>query len=165
VTGKPAAASVSRRLAAAAPYSYHADPAVPAFPDDKGLVVFDGVCVLCSGFVQFILEHDPAFAFRLTTAQSPLGQALFRHYGLDTQTFETNLVLIEGRPYAKLDTVAAVGARLGWPWRAAAVLRLLPRVLGDWVYDRVARNRYALFGRTEHCMLPPPEWRERFIDS
>jgi predicted DCC family thiol-disulfide oxidoreductase YuxK len=163
VTGKPAAASASRHLSQAQPYSYRADPAVPAFPDDKGLVVFDGVCVLCSGFVQFILEHDPAFVFRLTTAQSPLGQALFRHYGLDTETFETNLVLIEGRAYAKLDTVAAVGARLGWPWRAAVVLRLLPRVLGDWVYDRVARNRYALFGRTEHCMLPPPEWRERFI--
>ena len=51
------------------------------------------------------------------------------------------------------------------PWRALAILRLLPRRLGDWVYDCVARNRYALFGRTEHCMLPPPEWRERFIDS
>ena len=59
------------------------------------------------------------------------------------------------------------------PWRSASagagallsVLRLLPRPLGDWLYDRVARNRYALFGRTEHCMLPPPEWRDRFIGS
>jgi predicted DCC family thiol-disulfide oxidoreductase YuxK len=154
----------SRRLAEAAPYSYRADPAVPAFPDDKVLVVFDGVCVLCSRFARFILKRDRAFAFRMTTAQSPLGQALYRHYGLDTEEFETNLVIAGGRPYAKLDSVAMTGARLGGVWRALALLRLLPRPLADWLYDRVAQNRYALFGRTDSCMIPPPEWRERFLE-
>jgi predicted DCC family thiol-disulfide oxidoreductase YuxK len=77
-------ARISCRLAAAAPYSYRTDPAVPAFPDDKVLVVFDGVCVLCSGLAKFILKRDRASAFRLTTAQSRLGEALYRHYGLDT---------------------------------------------------------------------------------
>jgi predicted DCC family thiol-disulfide oxidoreductase YuxK len=144
-------------------YSYRTDPAVPAFPDDKALVVFDGVCVLCSGFARFILKRDRNFAFRLATAQSPLGQALYRHYGLDPDAFETNLVLADGRAWAKLDTVAVVGERLGGPWRALRVLRFVPRSLGGWLYDRVARNRYRWFGRTEHCMLPPPEWRDRFI--
>ena len=157
-------ASVSRRLAAAPAYSYRTDPAVPAFPDDKVLVVFDGVCVLCSGFAKFILKRDRAFAFRMTTAQSPLGQALYRHYGLDTDEFETNLVIVGGRAYGKLDSVAIAGERLGGPWRAVALLRLLPRVLADWFYDRVARNRYALFGRADSCMIPPPEWRERFLE-
>ena len=100
--------------------------------------------------------RSAAFAFRLTTAQSPLGQALFRHYGLDTETFETNLVLIDGRAYAKLDSVAAVCQRLGGRWRLLTALRLLPRPLADWLYDRIARNRYALFGRTDPCMIPPP---------
>jgi predicted DCC family thiol-disulfide oxidoreductase YuxK len=158
-----AARSLSQRLSEAPSYSYRSDPAVPAFADDKALLVFDGVCVLCSGFARFILKRDKRFAFRLATAQSPLGQALFRHYGLDAETFETNLVLADGIPYAKLDTVAAVGARLGGVWRALALLRLLPRPLADWLYDRVARNRYGLFGRTEACMVPPPEWRDRFI--
>jgi predicted DCC family thiol-disulfide oxidoreductase YuxK len=157
-------AGIRRRLAEAAPYSYRVDPAVPPFPDDKALVVFDGVCVLCSGFARFILKRDRAFAFRLTTAQSPLGQALYRHYGLDTSEFETNLVIADGRAYAKLDSVAAVGERLGGPWRALALLRLLPRWFADWLYDRVALNRYGLFGRTESCMIPPPAWRERFIE-
>ncbi len=159
-----AAGSLSQRLSKAPPYSYRADPAVPPFPDDKVLVVFDGVCVLCSGFARFILRRDKRFAFRLATAQSPLGQALFRHYGLDPETFETNLVLADGRAWAKLDSVAVAGERLGGPWRALSLLRLLPRPIADWLYDRVARNRYALFGRTEHCMIPPPEWRERFIE-
>lgn len=158
-----AAGSASQRLSEALPYRYRADPRVPAFPDDKALVVFDGVCVLCSGFARFILKRDRAFAFRLTTAQSPLGQALYRHYGLDPDAFETNLVLADGRAHAKLDSIAATGERLGGPWRALSLLRLLPRSLADWLYDRVARNRYALFGRTESCMIPPPEWRDRFI--
>lgn len=155
--------SASRRLSEAPPYSYRTDAAVPAFPDDKALVVFDGVCVLCSGFARFILKRDSAFAFRLTTAQSPVGQALFRHYGLDTETLETNLVLIDGRPYAKLDTVAAVAGRLGGMWRLASVLQVVPRPVGDWLYDRIARNRYRLFGRHDYCMTPEPQWRERFI--
>jgi predicted DCC family thiol-disulfide oxidoreductase YuxK len=157
-------ADISRRLAQAAPDSYRTDPGVPVFPDDKALVVFDGVCVLCSGFAKFILERDRAFAFRLTTAQSALGQALYRHYGLDAQEYETNLVIADGRAYGKLDSVAVTGTHLGGSWRALALLRLVPRPLADWLYDRVARNRYALFGRTDRCMIPPPEWRERFIE-
>ena len=137
---------------------------MPRFPDDKGLIVFDGVCVLCTGSAQFVLKRDAGYAFRLTTAQSPLGQALLRHYGLDTEAFETNLVLIDGRAYAKLDSVAAVCRRLGGAARLLSLLRLLPRPLADWLYDRIARNRYTLFGRTDHCMIPPPEWRDRFIE-
>ena len=157
-------AGLSRRLSQMPPYSYRNDPQVPRFPDDKALIVFDGVCVLCTNSAQFVLKRDTDFAFRLTTAQSPLGQALFRHYGLDTETFETNLVLIDGRAYAKLDSVAAVCRRLGGAARLLSLLRLLPRPLADWLYDRIALNRYTLFGRTDRCMIPPPEWRARFIE-
>jgi predicted DCC family thiol-disulfide oxidoreductase YuxK len=163
VSGGAPHASTSRRLAAAQPYSYRSDPAVPAFPDDKALVVFDGVCVLCSGFAKFILNRDTRFAFRLATAQSPLGQALYRHYGLDPDQLESNLVLADGRAHVKLDTVAVAGERLGGLWRALAILRLVPRSVGDWLYDCIACNRYRLFGRNAHCLIPPPQWRDRFI--
>jgi predicted DCC family thiol-disulfide oxidoreductase YuxK len=156
-------AAVSQRLAATRPYSYRDDPAVPPFPDDRALIVFDGVCVLCSAFARFVLRHDPQFRFRLATAQSPLGQALLCHYGLDAQVFETNLLIAGGRPWGKLDSVAMAGVTIGGAWRAAVLLRLIPHPVADWIYDRVALNRYRLFGRTEHCMMPPPEWRERFI--
>ena len=103
---------LERRLAEARPYSYRDDPAVPKFPDDKALIVFDGVCVLCSRLVQFAIDRDPDAQFRLCTVQSDVGRALFRHYGLDTETYETNLVLVDGRAYGKLDSVAIVG-RIG----------------------------------------------------
>jgi predicted DCC family thiol-disulfide oxidoreductase YuxK len=159
-----ASVSASRRPADNTPYSYRSDPRVPPFPDDRALLIFDGVCVLCSATARFILKRDHARRFRFATAQSKLGQALFRHYGLDAQAFETNLLLVEGRAYCKLDSVVVAGTQLGGVWRALALLRVLPRSVADWLYDRVARNRYCLFGRTEHCMMPPPEWRDRFID-
>jgi predicted DCC family thiol-disulfide oxidoreductase YuxK len=159
-----AAGGISRRLSEAAPYSYRSDPAVPAFPDDKALIVFDGVCVLCTGLAKFVLERDRDFVFRLATTQSPLGQALFRHYGLDTEAFETNLVLADGRACGKLGSVAVVCSRLGGIWRVFSLLRAIPRPIADWVYDRIALNRYALFGRTDSCMIPLPEWRARFIE-
>jgi predicted DCC family thiol-disulfide oxidoreductase YuxK len=155
--------SLARRLAASPPYSYRADPAVPSFPDDKALIVFDGVCVLCSAFARFIVARDVNFAFRFTTAQSPLGQALYRHYRLDAQTFATNLLIVEGRVYGKLDSLAQTAALIGGPWRLLLGLRLLPYALADPAYDAVARNRFRLFGRHEHCMIPPSTWRARFL--
>lgn len=145
-------------------YSYIEDGAVPAWDDSAGLIVFDGECVLCSGFVRFVFRRDRHGRFRFTMAQSSLGQALYRHYGLDPQTFETNLVILEGTLHAKMASFAAVMGALGWPWRALSAVRLIPRPIGNWLYDRVARNRYRLFGRYDACRLPSPELRARVID-
>ena len=145
------------------PYSYRADPAVPDFPDDKPLILFDGVCGLCSGFARFVLRHDTAGLFRLATAQSPLGQALYRHYGLDPVDMGTMLVIADGRPRVKADAGILVLERLGPPWPLARAARLAPERLADHLYDRLARNRYRVMGRREHCMVPPARWRARFL--
>lgn len=77
-------------------HSYRSDPAVPSFPDDRPLIVFDGVCVLCSGFVRFVLRHDGKNQFRFAAVQSITGDALYRHYGLATTPWDTNLLIAEG---------------------------------------------------------------------
>ncbi|WP_296743033.1 thiol-disulfide oxidoreductase DCC family protein [Mesorhizobium sp.] len=127
------------------------------------LIVFDGVCVFCSGFVQLVVRLDRDKRFRFATAQSPFGEALFRRYGLPTDNYETNLAIIDDAPFTRLDSFVAVMAALGWPWRAAKALLLLPLPLRDWLYDRVARNRYALFGRKDNCEVPSAELRQRLI--
>lgn len=135
---------------------------VPAFPDAP-LIVFDDVCVLCSGFVQWVIRHDRNRVFRFTSAQGPVGQALYRDLGLDPVQFETNLLVVGGVAYGKFAGVIEVAMRLGGVWRAAALFKLLPASVGDWLYDRIARNRYALFGRREVCWTPSPDIADRVI--
>ncbi|WP_434221337.1 thiol-disulfide oxidoreductase DCC family protein [Mesorhizobium opportunistum] len=129
----------------------------------RQLIVFDGVCVLCSGSVRMVVRLDRKSRFRFATAQSPFGEALFRKHGLRTDAYETNLVLVDGAVFTRLDSFVAVMAELGWPWRAAKALLLLPRPLRDWLYERVAKNRYALFGKKDSCDVPSAELRGRFL--
>lgn len=144
-------------------HSYRDDPAVPAFPDDKPIIVFDGHCVLCSGWARFVVRHDPGGRFRLLAAQSRLGDALYRHYGLDPVEFETNLLLQDGRAFVQADGLVRMAVGLGAPWSAAALLRVLPRAWQDRLYELLARNRFRLFGRLEACYLPSPAEAGRFL--
>ena len=82
---------------------------------DRDLIVFDGECVLCSGFFRFMLRHDRAGRFCFATAQSPLGQSLYQALGLPKDNFETNLVFVDGRVYGHLDAFAAAMGALGAP--------------------------------------------------
>src|SRR5262249_13045386 len=126
------------------------------------LVVFDGSCVFCSGFVHFLARHDPKARFRFVTAQSPTGRALYVRHGLDPELMTTNIVIIDGRPYVKMASLTAAMAAIGWPWRALGLLGRLPRPIADRIYDAFAHNRY-LFGR-RRCPLPSPELRARLIE-
>jgi predicted DCC family thiol-disulfide oxidoreductase YuxK len=144
-------------------YSYRSDPAVPAFPDDRPIVIFDGNCVLCSSFAQFILRVDRRHRFRLMTAQTPLGAALYAHYRLFDDDYRTNILLEDGRVWLKSEGAIRILMGLGFPWSMAALAKVLPRSLRDWLYDVVARNRLRWFGRRETCFLPEPQDADRFL--
>ncbi|ERP93755.1 hypothetical protein Q669_02570 [Labrenzia sp. C1B10] len=137
-----------------------APPALAHLPDN--LIVFDGICVLCSGFARFVARHDRTAGFRFVDAHSEIGQTLYRHHGLDPQKMETNIVICRGRAYTKMASFTAAMKSLGWPWKALTVLDLLPRRLADWTYDRIAQNRYLLGRRT--CPLPSAALKERLLD-
>jgi predicted DCC family thiol-disulfide oxidoreductase YuxK len=146
-----------------APHSYRNDPRVPKFPDERPIVIFDGVCVLCSGSAKLVLRHDRKQHFRLLTAQSALGQALYVHYGLDPQDYETMILIADGVAHLKSEAGIRIAEGLGLPWSLAAALRILPRRLRDRLYDGIARNRYRLFGRRQHCYLASEADRARFL--
>ena len=145
------------------PYSYRADPRVPKFPDDHPIVIFDGICVLCSGSATFVLRHDKRQRFRLLTAQSALGHALYLHYGLDPQDYETMILLADGVAHFKSEAGIRIAEGLGLPWSLAAAFRILPRGLRDRLYDRIARNRYRLFGKRDRCYVASEADRSRFL--
>jgi predicted DCC family thiol-disulfide oxidoreductase YuxK len=145
------------------PYSYRADTNVPAFADDQPILVFDGECVLCSATVKFVFAHDHARRVRFIVAQTPLGAALYRHFGLKSQDYETNILLENGRALTKSESSIRLFELVGPPWSLLAVFRILPVPLRDWLYERIARNRLRWFGRRETCYLPDAADRERFL--
>jgi predicted DCC family thiol-disulfide oxidoreductase YuxK len=144
-------------------FSYRSDPAVPVFPDDRPILVFDGNCILCSTFVQFILRTDKDGRFRLMSAQSPLGTALYRHLGLDPVDYETNILLQDGRAWLKSEGSIRIFEQLGFPWSLLSIGRLLPRFVRDWLYEVIARNRLRWFGIRETCYSPDPSQADRFL--
>ena len=112
------------------------------------LILFDGVCVLCSWWVRFVIERDAGARFRFVATQTPRGSALATRLGVDVANPETNVAIINGRAYFKSDATIRVLADLPrWSW--SRILLLLPRGARDWAYDRIARNRYRLLVGTK----------------
>ena len=133
--------------------------AIDGVPDR--VILIDGVCVLCSGVAQFVIVRDPEARFRFVTVQEPFGEALAQRLGVNTAYPEANAA-IGGRAYFKFDAVIEALLRLPW-WSWVRVLRIVPRIVRDAVYDLLARNRYRMFGRTETCLLPTPELSRHFL--
>lgn len=127
------------------------------------VIVFDGMCVLCSANARFVMRHDRAGRFRLTTMQGEAGAALMERFEIDPLDPET-FILVDGDSVLRnSDAALAILVGLGWPWRALAALRIVPRPLRDWVYRLVARNRYRWFGKREQCFMPTPEQAGRIL--
>lgn len=136
-----------------------------AADDDRAVVLFDGVCNLCNGSVQFILKRDPHGRFRFASLQSDAGRGLLHAHGLPADALESVVLVEDGRAWTRSDAALRIARGLSGGWRAAGVLRVVPRPLRDAVYGLVARNRYRWFGKRESCMIPTPEWRARFLDG
>ncbi|MCM3116401.1 thiol-disulfide oxidoreductase DCC family protein [Neobacillus sp. MER 74] len=127
------------------------------------IILFDGICNLCNNSVQFIIKRDTIGFFKFTSLQSETGQALLKKYGLNKDL--NSFVLLEnGKAYVKSSAALRVCSKLGSAWPILSILRFLPPFSRDFLYDIVAKNRYKWFGKKESCMLPLPEWKERFLE-
>jgi predicted DCC family thiol-disulfide oxidoreductase YuxK len=144
-------------------YSYRADSGVPSF-DDRGPIVFmDGECALCTGAARVIARLDKRGEFRICPIQTELGQAIFGHYGLDYGSPESWIYLADGNAFASLDAVIETGTRLRGLGQLLLAFMVLPRPVRDWLYRRIARNRYAIFGRTQMCAIPDAALKQRLL--
>lgn len=144
-------------------YSYRDDPAVPRFDDGGPVAIMDGDCALCAGGARAIARFDRERVFRIGRTQSALGAALVRHYGLEPEDPETWLYLEDGRAWSGMEAIIRIGARLGGPGRLLGLMRVFPRAVREWLYRRVARNRY-LFGRADMRALRDAELRARLLE-
>ena len=134
----------------------------PAPGEPDGLILFDGVCVFCSRWVRFVIDRDTQRRFRFVAIQSEVGRALATRYGIDPDAPQTNAVILDGRIWFKSDAALAVLSELP-STRGLGVLRAVPTGLRNPIYDLIAQNRYRIFGRTDVCMVPSAQDRDRFI--
>ena len=131
--------------------------------NDGPIMLFDGVCNLCTAGVRFFMAHDPEGRIRYCAKQSEPGQAILRELNLPLTDFKTFVVLDGTDLRFRSDAVFHLVRHLPLPWRLLEVGRLVPRPLRDWLYDRVAGNRYRISGRRDICMIPPEAWKSRFL--
>ena len=135
------------------------------------IILYDGVCALCNGLVRFVLKRDRADWFRFASLQSNLAREILSRHGLNPDDLDTfYLVLENGQPgeqiLSRSDAAMRVLAELkGWPSVVAALMKIVPRFLRDFVYKLVARSRYRLFGKYDVCPLPAPGDRHKFLDQ
>ena len=136
-------------------------------PTTPTVILFDGVCNLCNGFVQFVIRHDPEERFRFAALQSEAARVLLTAHGLPLTALaaepESVLLLSGGQLYSHSTAVLRIARQLGGVWQLAGVGWVLPRPWRDALYRFVARHRYRWFGRQESCMLPTPELKARFL--
>ena len=124
--------------------------------------LYDGVCVLCSGGVRYTLRHERDHDIRFVAIQSREGRELAQAHGIGPDEPDSFLFIENGRAQAKSDGVLALARHLNGPARLLLLGRALPKAWRDWLYDRVARNRYRLFGQKTSCEMPDPAQRHRF---
>jgi predicted DCC family thiol-disulfide oxidoreductase YuxK len=133
-------------------------------PAQTSLVLFDGVCNLCNGWVRFVIRRDPNGIFRFAAQQTPAGRAIIEdRIGGSGQL--SSIILIEDHTiYVESDAILQILTGLGAPWSWVALLRIVPRRIRDACYRFVANHRYRWFGRTEVCQVPSADLRSRFIE-
>ena len=144
---------------------------MPTEPSDETpwwenkIVLFDGICNLCTFWAGILLRHDADGIFKLATMQSSVGQRLLSQHGMCADHFTTMVYLERGKLFTRSDAVLRVFAQLPPPWRWCRLLLVLPKPVRDGVYNLIAQNRYRWFGTRSTCYLPTAKARSRCLDS
>jgi predicted DCC family thiol-disulfide oxidoreductase YuxK len=127
------------------------------------IVLFDGVCRFCNGWVQFILRHDKHDAFRFAPLQSDIAQSLLASNQLQDDSLDSVILLEGSKVYTHSSAVLQIFNRLGGAWRLLAVFKVVPPSIRDVLYRAIAKRRYKWFGKYDSCMIPNEKIRRKFI--
>lgn len=129
----------------------------------KQIILFDGMCNLCNGTVQFLIKRDTDARFKFGSLQSEPGQALLKSYGLSTSNFETFVYIRGDESFQKSSAALQVLKDLGGPWKLFYAFIVIPPPVRDFLYSIIVKNRYHWFGQRDSCMVPAPELKDRFL--
>ena len=132
---------------------------------DKKIILFDGVCNLCSSAVQFIIENDKKDIFRFVSLQSDLGQEITTYLGISSANLDSIILYQPGYAYYyKSQAVFEIAKELGGIYSISTIFSVLPSSITDYVYDYIAKNRYKWYGKKEFCMIPTNDIKAKFLE-
>ena len=134
-------------------------------PTEQRLILFDGVCNLCNGFMIFVYKRDPLGKFTLAWIQSDPGKQILEQLNMPTDEYDTIVYLEKGVASFKSTAFLKIVKHLKWPWPLLWAGVIVPKFLRDWFYDLVARHRYQIFGKKDQCLLPTGDLKQRFLQG
>ena len=129
------------------------------------IILFDGVCNLCNGSVQFIIKRDKKHLFRYATLQSEFAKNLLKSRGQHVPEMESVILVTNEGVFYRSDAALRIAQKLNGLWPILGAFRIVPRVIRDAVYNFIGRNRYRWFGKQESCMVPTPDLKALFLDN
>lgn len=130
---------------------------------DHDIILFDGVCNLCNGAINFIIARDPNDRFRFAALESEIGQELLAKYKIDSSKIDSIVLIRDDKAYAKAGAALRIAKNMSGVWPLLYGLVIIPKFISNAVYDFIARNRYKWFGKKESCMIPTPELKAKFL--
>ncbi|MFH6769165.1 DUF393 domain-containing protein [Gaetbulibacter aquiaggeris] len=134
-------------------------------PEQKQLVLFDGICNLCNWSVEYIIKHDKKNKFCFAALQSSIGEKIIKEYNINTTKIDSILLYSEEKDISYKSTAALkIATKLGFPINLMSIFLIIPAFIRNWVYDYIAKNRYKWYGKKESCMIPSPELKSKFLD-
>ncbi len=131
---------------------------------DHPIILFDGICNLCNGAVQFIIRHDKKKLFVFASLQSEIGQKLLKQYNFPLDEFNSFILIDNDKAFTRSTSALKVVKKLNGIFSLLYAFIILPAFIRDGIYNRVAANRYKWFGKKDECMIPTPELKARFLD-
>ncbi len=132
--------------------------------DREQIILFDGVCTLCNGAVNFIIRRDPEQRFKFAALQSEFASERLPTYDLSTDKIDTIILLEDGQAFGHSNAALRIAKQLSGGWSFIYFAIIIPAPIRDFIYKQIANNRYRVFGKNEQCMIPTAEIRQRFIE-
>lgn len=126
-------------------------------------ILFDGLCNLCNGSVNFILKRDKKGKFKFASLQSEIGTELTNKYNIDTNIVDSIVLIKNNKVFTKSNAVLEILKDLPIGWRVFRIGIILPKVIRDWLYDLIAKHRYRIFGKKDECPIPSKDVQDRFL--
>jgi predicted DCC family thiol-disulfide oxidoreductase YuxK len=132
--------------------------------NNKSIILFDGVCNLCNSSVNFIIKNDKKEHFLFASLQSDAAKEILLQYGVKKITFDSILLIENGKIYQKSRAALRISLNLDGAYRFIYFLNIIPKIITDWIYDIIAKNRYLWFGKKDSCMVPTENLKKRFLN-